>query len=466
MTGSRVPDPEPHRVLITEDDPGLSALVAEEIAELGYRVRACASAEEAAPLMASWTPDLVVSDLRLPGASGLELLQRTRQCSPIPSFIVITAFGTVTQAVEALQQGADDFLTKPLDLEHLRLSVARALDKRRLQQELRRYQELAGDEDFHGLIGQSRPMQRLFSQIVQVARGAGPVLIVGESGVGKELVARAIHGESRLVNRPFLAVNCASIPEHLIESEFFGHTAGAFTGAVRARKGLFLEADGGMLLLDEIADLPLPTQAALLRVLQEGTVRRVGADTEEHVDVRILASTNRELEVEVQKGSFREDLFYRLETLTLTVPPLRVREDDLELLAARLLDRCARRLKKETHRISPEALARLRHYAFPGNVRELQNAIERAVTFCEGPTIQVEHLPVRIQKMPSPEEQLFANGSDTSRRLLSDGMLPTLADMETRYIRYVVEQVKGNKRRAAALLGVSRGTVYRRLGER
>lgn len=465
MTGHGPSPAAPCRVLITEDDPSLCRLVAEEMNDLGLATRAAGSAEEAVPLMASWMPDLVISDLRLPGANGLQLLQHTRRCSPLPSFVIITAFGTVAQAVDALRQGADDFLTKPLDVEHLRLTVTRVLERRRLQQELSRYQELMGDDGFHGMLGRSRPMQRLFSQIVQVARGTGPVLIAGESGVGKELVARAIHRESPLARDPFLAVNCASIPENLIESEFFGQTAGAFTGAVRARKGLFLEADGGTLLLDEIADLPLSAQAKLLRVLQTGMVRPVGADAERPVNVRILAATNRDLEVEVQSGSLREDLFYRLETFTLSVPALRDREDDRELLAGRFLNRFATQLKKDVRGLSPEAFDRLRGYPFPGNVRELQSAIERAVTFCHGPLVQFEHLPPRLREDPAPAERVFAEPSELSRTVLGDGMLPTLAEMETRYIRYVVEQVSGNKRRAAALLGIGRGTLYRRLGD-
>jgi len=456
---------EPSRVLVIEDDPALCQLVTEEITELGFRTRRAGNAEEGAALMASWAPDLVVSDLRLPGAGGLQVLRHSRGCSPVPSFIVITAFGTVAQAVEALRQGADDFLTKPLDLDHLRLAVSRVLERRRVHQELLRVQELIGDDGFHGMLGRSRPMQRLFSQITQVARGAGPVLIAGESGVGKELVARAIHAEGPLASRTFLAVNCAGIPEHLIESEFFGHTAGAFTGAIRSRKGLFLEAAGGTLLLDEIADLPLPTQAKLLRVLQEGTVRAVGADAEKPVDVRILAATNRDLEVEVQSGSLREDLFYRLETFMVRVPPLREREDDLELLAGRFLNRFARQLKKDVHGMSPAALDRLRGYSFPGNVRELQSAMERAVTFCDGSTVQIEDLPARIQQEPPAAERLFGDSSELSRSLLGEGPVPTLAEMEARYIRYVVEQVKGNKRRAAAILGIGRGTLYRRFGE-
>ena len=456
---------EPNRVLIVEDDEELAQILKEEVVEMGLGGRSVGDAERALAEIRAWMPDMVISDLRLPGSDGLALLRESRKLSPIPSFIVITAFGTVAQAVEALRQGADDFLTKPLDLDHLRLRVSRVLEKRRLQHQLVRYQEILGEDGFHGLIGRSRPMQRLFSQIRQVARGSGPVLITGESGVGKELVARAIHRESERSNKSFLAVNCAGIPENLLESEFFGHSAGAFTGAFRARKGLFLEADGGTLLLDEIVELPLPLQAKLLRVLQEGTVRAVGTDVERPVDVRILAATNRDLEVEVRAGALREDLFYRLETFMLNVPSLREREDDFELLAGRFLERFAAQMNKKIQGVSPEALARLRTYPFPGNVRELQNALERAVTFCGGPTIRLEHLPPRILKEPVETKTPLRDSSKLPEDLIGDGALPSLSELEARYIRYVLERVEGNKRRAAALLGIGRRTLYRRLGD-
>ena len=455
---------EPERVLIVEDDESLAKLLEEEVRESGVGTCAVPDAEQAVKKMRVWTPDLVISDLRLPGSDGFDLLRQSRAMSPIPSFIVITAFGTVAQAVEALRQGADDFLTKPLDLDHLRLSMSRVLEKRRLQQQVVRYQELLGEEGFHGLIGRSRPMQRLFSQIRQVARGAGPVLIVGESGVGKELVARAIHRESARADKIFLPVNCAGIPENLLESEFFGHSAGAFTGASRARKGLFLEADGGTLLLDEIVEMPLPLQAKLLRVLQEGTIRAVGTDVERPVDLRILAATNRDLEAEVHGGALREDLYYRLETFTLDVPPLREREDDLELLTGRFLQRFALQMNKQIRGISPEALDRLQRYPFPGNVRELQNAIERAVTFCDEPTVKLNHLPARVCQGSAQSERLSRNSTELPPDLLGNGVLPSLAEMETLYVRYVLNQVGGNKRRAAALLGIGRRTLYRRLG--
>jgi len=456
---------EPNRILIVEDDQGLAELLKEEVTDIGYRARTAPDAEQAAAVIEKWPPDLVISDLRLPGADGLALLAHTRQVSPIPSFIVITAFGTVTQAVGALRQGADDFLTKPLDLDHLRLSISRVLEQRRLREQLVRYREILAEDGFHGLIGGSRPMQRLFSDIRQVARGMGPVLVIGESGVGKELVARAIHQEGTRAKQPFLAVNCAGIPENLLESEFFGHVPGAFTGADRARKGLFLEADGGTLMLDEICEMPLPLQAKLLRVLQEGTIRPVGADIERAVDVRILAATNRELEAEVNDGSLREDLFYRLETFILNVPPLREREDDLELLTARFVQRFSVQMDKTIKGLSPESVHCLQAYSFPGNVRELRNAIERAVTFCDGPMIELEHLPPRVRHAFKQSDGPFRDASPVVPSLLGDDELPPLAELEARYIQHVLASVNGNKRRAATLLGIGRRTLYRRLGE-
>ena len=322
------------RVLLVEDDDSLRQLLVEELEDRGLQVRALASAEEAVGSLESWEPALVVSDLRLPGADGMALLRRVKTMQAAPAFLVITAFGSIQQAVAALKEGADEFLTKPLDLEHFALAVARALETRRLRDEVRRFQQLLSDDRFHGMLGRSRVMRGLFDQIRQLARAEGPVLVIGESGTGKELVARAVHAESERARGPFLAINCAGLPAELLESEFFGHVSGAFTGANRAHKGLFQQADGGTLFLDEIGEMPLPLQAKLLRVLQEGTIRPVGAERELSVDVRIIAASNRPLETEAGREAFREDLFFRLETFILQVPPLRDREEDLELLAA------------------------------------------------------------------------------------------------------------------------------------
>jgi len=381
-----------------------------------------------------------------------------------PAFLVITAFGSIQQAVAALKEGADEFLTKPLDLEHFALAVGRALETRRLRDEVRRFQQLLSDDRFHGMLGRSRVMRGLFDQIRQLARAEGPVLVIGESGTGKELVARAVHAESERAGGPFLAINCAGLPAELLESEFFGHVAGAFTGANRAHKGLFQQADGGTLFLDEIGEMPLPLQAKLLRVLQEGTIRPVGAERELSVDVRIIAASNRPLETEAGREAFREDLFFRLETFILQVPPLRDREEDLELLAAGFVAHFAARSGRPVRGIAPAALAQLRRYPFPGNVRELQNAIERAVTFCHGRSIELEHLPSRIADYR--DDKARSAGAELLTQLSDGPLLPTLEELELRYIEHVLKLVDGNKRRAAALLGIGRRTLYRRLGER
>ena len=452
------------RVLLVEDDDSLRQLLVEELEDRGLQVRALASAEEAVGSLESWEPALVVSDLRLPGADGMALLRRVRTMQAAPAFLVITAFGSIQQAVAALKEGADEFLTKPLDLEHFALAVARALETRRLRDEVRRFQQLLSDDRFHGMLGRSRVMRGLFDQIRQLARAEGPVLVIGESGTGKELVARAVHAESERARGPFLAINCAGLPAELLESEFFGHVSGAFTGANRAHKGLFQQADGGTLFLDEIGEMPLPLQAKLLRVLQEGTIRPVGAERELSVDVRIIAASNRPLETEAGREAFREDLFFRLETFILQVPPLRDREEDLELLAAGFVAHFAARSGRPVRGIAPAALAQLRRYPFPGNVRELQNAIERAVTFCHGRSIELEHLPSRIADYR--DDKARSAGAELLTQLSDGPLLPTLEELELRYIEHVLKLVDGNKRRAAALLGIGRRTLYRRLGER
>ncbi|WP_418643455.1 sigma-54-dependent transcriptional regulator [Stutzerimonas kunmingensis] len=452
------------RVLLVEDDDSLRQLLVEELEDRGLQVRALASAEEAVGSLESWEPALVVSDLRLPGADGMALLRRVRTMQAAPAFLVITAFASIQQAVAALKEGADEFLTKPLDLEHFALAVARALETRRLRDEVRRFQQLLSDDRFHGMLGRSRVMRGLFDQIRQLARAEGPVLVIGESGTGKELVARAVHAESERARGPFLAINCAGLPAELLESEFFGHVSGAFTGANRAHKGLFQQADGGTLFLDEIGEMPLPLQAKLLRVLQEGTIRPVGAERELTVDVRIIAASNRPLETEAGREAFREDLFFRLETFILQVPPLRDREEDLELLAAGFVAHFAARSGRPVRGIAPAALAQLRRYPFPGNVRELQNAIERAVTFCHGRSIELEHLPSRIADYR--DDKARSAGAELLTQLSDGPLLPTLEELELRYIEHVLKLVDGNKRRAAALLGIGRRTLYRRLGER
>ncbi|MCS3903250.1 DNA-binding NtrC family response regulator [Methylohalomonas lacus] len=459
-------DKQTANILIVEDDEALRSLLEEELGDAGYQVSSVMDAESAWSHLQQHPVTLVLSDLRLPGADGIELLLKSKQLASPPGFIIITAFGTVEQAVDALKQGADDFLTKPLKLDHLRLSAERVIQTKRLQDEVRHYRKLLAEEGFHGMVGRSEPIHKLVDNIRQIARAAGPVLIIGESGTGKELVAQAVHKESERADKPFVAVNCAGIPPELLESELFGHVAGAFTGAQKARKGLFAEADGGTLLLDEIGEMPLEMQSKLLRILQDGQIRPVGANREVAVDVRIIAATNRSLEQEVSEKRFREDLYYRLETFTLKVPALRDRGDDIELLTAHFINRFNAHLRKQIHGIRPAALERLKGYSFPGNVRELSNAIERAVTFCQKEEIDVDDLPERLRASQAGQarnQSLEDNVGDGGHQLLKGNELPTLEELEQRYIQYVLDQLDGNKRRAAELLGIGRRTLYRRL---
>lgn len=443
-------------ILVVEDDADLRQMLAEEVREMGFIVEEAENRQAASAALTRLRPLLVISDLRLPDGNGLQLLEASREFSPPPSFIIITAFGTVSQAVDALKRGADDFLTKPIDFEHLRLAVSRVVENTRLRQEVAYYRQFISNDSFHGMIGRSPIMQMLFEQIRMVAMAEGPVLITGESGTGKELVARAIHNESSRRDREFVAVNCGGLPANLLESELFGHVAGAFTGA-KSRTGLFASANKGTLLLDEIGEMPLDMQSALLRLLEGGRVRPVGSNQEQTMDVRIIAATNRNLAEEVAARRFREDLFYRLETFTLEVPPLRKREGDIERLVTHLLNHFSQRLQRQVKAIEPEALAMLCHYDFPGNVRELTNTMERAVTFCRGDTIGVSELSPRIvdanplaaQWMPSVE----------------GGALLPLQQIEKAYVEYVVRSLGGNKRQAAQVLGIARRTLYRWLEE-
>ncbi|GGX70758.1 sigma-54-dependent transcriptional regulator [Saccharospirillum salsuginis] len=453
--------PEHRTALVVEDDPDLAELLVEELTDEGFTVSQAESTEAALPQLHEQRPLLVVSDLKLPGADGLAMLEHCRRCDWSPLFVMITAYGTIGQAVDALKLGADEFLTKPLSMDHFLIRIRKLMEHRALDSEVARYRKLFEQDDFHGIIGQSPAARRLFRDIQRTGQAEGPVLILGESGSGKELVARALHAESQRSQGPFIAVNCAGIPTELMESEFFGHAAGAFTGAKSARAGLFQQADGGTLMLDEIAELPMALQSKLLRVLQEHRLRRVGEDRERTVDVRILAATHQDLEQRVQAGTFRQDLYYRLETFTLTVPPLRERSDDVLQLADHFLKATEQPNAAGVEGLAESARQVLLDYPFPGNVRELRNAIERAVAFCDGPLIEAEDLPDRMR-----EASRHADAKPVRPEVEPDGdALPTLNDVQRQYIHRIMAHTGGNKRQAASILGVTRRTLYRWLSE-
>lgn len=452
------------RVLLVEDDRHFLCLLREEFEERGHDVIQAENLARARRVFreSGAVPDIVVSDLKLPDGSGEALLEEAGQCVPAPAFIVLTAFGTIPQAVQILKEGADNFLTKPLDFEHLHISVERALEHRRLRLELDRLTGAGtdGEELFHGMLGKSPKMRRLIYELRKVASTEEPVLLHGESGTGKELAAVAIHRESPRAEGPFVPINCAAIPAELIESELFGHEKGAFTGATAKKDGLFVAAEGGSLFLDEIGDLSLDLQAKLLRVLQEGRVRPVGAAREVSVDVRIIAATHRDLRTEFGAGRFREDLFYRLEALLVTLPPLRERGPDVEMLALRLLRQTADAMGKAAPEFEPAVIEAFHRYPFPGNIRELENVIKKMLVFADGsaplgPDSLPDPLKSALERKSAPSESPAANGA-----FVVEDPLPELEVVRRRYVRHVLDATGGNKRKAAEWLGIGRRTLY------
>lgn len=442
----------PDRILLVEDDRELRAFLAEVLEDAGYSVSAHASAGRAlTELLGESQVDLVVTDLVMPGMSGAELLTEVRNRRAELNVIVLTAFGTIESAIELVKAGACEYMTKPFTTDELLLVVDRALQESRLRREAARISRIQDSPP--GFVGASRAMQELFRLIRRVASSALPALVTGETGSGKEVVARAIHALSR--RRAFVAVNCAALPENLLESELFGHTKGSFTGAGRDKPGLFEAAHEGTLFLDEVGELPRTLQPKLLRALEEGEVRRIGSNEGRRVDVRIVAATNRDLEAAVSEGSFREDLFWRLNVVPLRVPPLRDRPADVPVLAEYFLHRLIRAGSTSVREISPSAMTLMTAYPWPGNVRELRSVIERAATLGVGARIDPSDLPDRVRQSALAESHV----SEASNRALP------LRELERRYILEVLRQTEGNRSRAAEILGLDRKTLYRKLQE-
>jgi DNA-binding NtrC family response regulator len=442
------------RIWVIDDDGSSRELLARILASRGWEVTQLADGREALErLAAQGPPDLVVSDIRMAEVGGLEVTETFRKDAPDTPVILVTAFGNVDGAVEAIRRGAFDYISKPYDVDAVQLTAARALEQRRLASEnevLRR--QLRDRYRLETAVGRSESMLQVFKTAARVAASDATVLILGESGTGKELVARAIHQASPRSAGPFVPVDCGAIAEGLLESELFGHVRGAFTGAQAARRGLFEEATGGTVFLDEIGDVGAGLQARLLRTLQEGTIRRVGANEAIPVDVRVVAATNKDLEAAVKGGRFREDLYYRLNVVTLRIPPLRERREDVPLLA----EHFAAKHGRGKGAVSAEARELLQAYDWPGNVRELENVVSRALALNPSGVVVPADLPDRLRARPV----------EPARGLpLPPGFRPTLDELSRRYAVLVLGECGGNKTRAAELLGIDRKTLYRILGE-
>ena len=449
---------DPAHILVVDDDQSSRDLLARILTSAGHRVTALTDGREAvAALTAGDPPDLVVSDIRMADMDGLQVIDAFRERAPETPVILVTAFGNIDGALEAIRRGAADYLSKPYDVDAIQLVVARALQHRALAMENRALRRGLRDRyRLENVVGRSEAMLQVYKTAARVASTDATVLIQGESGTGKELVARAIHTASPRASGPFVAVDCGAIAEGVLESELFGHTRGAFTGAQVARRGLFEEAHHGALFLDEIGDVGPNLQARLLRALQEGTIRRVGANEPIAVDVRIVAATNRDMEAAVKAGTFRADLYYRLHVVSIRIPPLRERREDIPLLAEHFAQKHGR---AEGSAISPAAREILVAYDWPGNVRELENAVARALALNPSGVVIPEDLPDVIRAAhaaPAPVPAPMPPAGDR----------PTLAELERRYATQVLGETGGNKTRAAEVLGIDRKTLYRILGER
>jgi two-component system response regulator HydG len=441
------------RVLVVDDEASARSGLEKLLRQEGYAVDVAADGLGALEVAAERPPDVVVTDLKMPRMDGVDLLKKLREQDPDLPVVVVTAFGEVSSAVVAMRAGAEDYLTKPVDFDALLLSIERALERCALRVEadnLRRQLREREGEGLEGLIGASPAMQKVYRVARQVAAARATVLITGESGTGKGEIARAIHAKGPRAKGPFVALHCAALAESLLESELFGHERGAFTGADKRRLGRFEQANGGTLFLDEVGEIPMATQVKLLRVLQERTFERVGGNEPIQVDVRLVAATNRDLAADVHEGRFREDLYYRLNVVHIDMPPLRVRDTDVLLLANHFLRRFAAENKRKIEGFSDRARAKIVAHRWPGNVRELENAIERAVVLCDGTSIEEDHLPIDVA--PVAKGAVRIPGA-------------TMAEIERYAILSTLEATNGSTTRAAEMLDISIRTIQYRLHE-
>ena len=445
------------RLLIVDDEPHQREMLSRILDRAGYSVRTAADGREALAALDEDTFDLVLTDQRMPVLDGIALLDEARVRLPGVPVVLMTAYGSVSSAVQAMKRGAADYLTKPFERDELVLVLEKVLRQRKLEDEVVSLRGALRERYRLGaIVGDAPAMQEVYTLVERVAPTDVPVLITGESGTGKELVARAIHENGPRADGPFVAINCAAVPETLMESEFFGHERGSFTGAVRAHAGMFEQADGGTLFLDEIGAMRVDLQAKLLRVLQERTVQRLGASSNRKVDVRILAATCEDLEDSIRRRTFRDDLYYRLNVVPIHLPALRDRVQDIPLLIEHFMARASERFSRPRPGIGAEALDRLQRHAWPGNVRELQNCIERVVLLCRGEVVDVEDLPPAVREGPRPPAEI-----DDGFRLPIEGV--DLGNLEVHLIRQALRRAGGSLGPAAKLLGISYKTLQYRI---
>jgi two-component system, NtrC family, response regulator HydG len=446
-------------ILILDDEPDIARSWVKILESAGYRCLATTEPEEALRLLESERPDLLLTDLRMPGLDGMEMLRRARQIDPQMPVLMLTGYASVESAVAAVKAGAFDYLSKSFSNDQLRLTVERALTKRRLELEVHHLRDqLRGVFGFENIVGRSAALQQVLELVRKAARSDANILILGESGTGKELIARAIHANSPRAAQPFVPVDCASLPENLLESELFGHEKGAFTGAVAAKQGLMEAAHRGTLFLDELGELPLGLQAKLLRALQERQIRHVGGTRQIDVDVRIVSATNRDLGTLVGAGKFRDDLYYRVDVIDMVLPPLRERSDDVELLATHFLRKYAQGAQAAVKGFEPEAMIALETYSWPGNVRELQNVIERSCALAEGEMITLAELPAHL-RAPAPLRARTSAADHGHKLTLKEARERWVGQLEAAYVTDLLKQADGNVSEAARSAGVDRKTL-------
>lgn len=454
--GSKQQTLNPAKILIVDDDREMCQFLADLLSEEGFQVEAVHDGPSAVERYRAESFDLTITDLMMPRMRGTELVRQLREIDAQALVLLITAFGSIESAVEAMHAGAFHYVTKPFRTDEILLQVNRALDQRNLQSEVQRLrQQVHSQYGFENIIGQSARMRQIFELVTRISDLAVNVLILGESGTGKEMIARAIHQNSARAEKSFIPINCAAIPETLLESELFGYVRGAFTDAHRDRRGLFQAAKGGVLFLDEISEIPLSLQAKLLRVIEDKEVRPLGANQGEKVDVRLVSACNRDLERLIQEGRFRQDLYYRLNVIRIDLPPLRERAEDIPILVEHFMRKFSNQSHRQLDGVEPEALTALMRHPWPGNVRELEHTIERAVLLGKRALIGLEDLP---SSLAARSDQVLPVAEAVAKSY-------TLRDLERDYIMRVMETTNGNKTEAARILGVDRTTLYRKLEE-